>query len=350
MAKPNPIGLQVTKGSFQVRGIVRGTDKDFFYKELTTKTNKPMRMINFGIEYNTGKFLYVHLNGMEKDKVYFSRAITKNGEKTSETINIPWSERFNFHDENCRMMGVNLGIVKTVDSKGDMVNDKQTMTEYDACKYIADNLEEKASVFIKGKIEFSTYNGKQKTNFVPTQISLCKPVDFDATNFKETASFDQTIILMGVNKISDKQHSVSAKVVDYNSLENTELIVEDPLFVKTLKTLKPYTSVKLFGEIRARKDTVEVKSSNGYWGAANPMEQVNNQTVWELVVTGGDDSSVDTTLYNEKSVNAALDKLKADESIAHDFGAKKDEQQGSWGVNPSGNTDSGDDDEDDPWQ
>ncbi len=347
MAKPNPIGLQITKGHFEIKGIIKGTDKDSFYKELTTKTNKAMRMISFGVEYNAGKTIYVRLNGMEKDKVYFSRSVTKNGKKVSETVEIPWSERFSFHEADCRMMGVNLGITKTNDPNGNMVNDKRVMTEYDACKYIADNLEEGASVYVKGKIEFSTYNGKQRTNFVPTQISLCKPVDFNDPNFKETANFDQTIIFMGISKLGEKEYSVSAKVVDYNSLENAEFIIENPLFAKTIKALKPYTSVKLFGEIKAEKETVEVKS-NGCWGAPNPMERISSPTVWKFLVTGGDESSVDTTLYNEKSVNAALDKLKADASIARDFGAK-DEHQGSWGVNPSGNTDSGDDDEDDPW-
>lgn len=349
MAKPNPIGLQTTKGYFEVMGIVKGTDKESFYKELTTKTNKQMRMISFGVEYNEGKTIYVRLNGMEKDKVYFSRSVTNNGKKSSETVEIPWSQRFDFHDENCRMMGVNLGITKTNDPSGNMVNDKRIMTEYDACKYIADNLEEGVSVYVKGKIEYSTYNDKHRTNFVPTQISLCKPIDFTAPNFEEKAFFTQTLMFMGVNKL-DKDFSVSSKIVDYNSLEAAEFTIENAGLAKNFRTLKPYTSIKVYGKIKSEKETTEVQSS-GHWGEANPMERVNNPTVWKLVITGADESSIDTTLYNEKSVNAALDKIKADASIARDFGStKKDEQQGSsWGVNPSGNTDSGDDDEDDPW-
>ncbi len=344
MAKPNPIGLQITKGYFEIKGIVKGTDKDSFYKELTTRTNKPMRMISFGLEYAAGKTIYVRMNGMERDKVYFSRYVMKNGKKASETIEAPWSERFKFHEDDCRMMGVNLGIVKTNDNKGNMVNDKRIMTEYDACKYIADELEEDASVYVKGKIEYSTYEGKQRTNFVPTQISLCKPIDFNDPNFEEQANFTQTLMFMGVNNL-ENEFSVSSKIVDYNSLENAEFIIENAALARNFKTLKPYTSIKVFGRIKTEKDTTEVKTT-GHWGEANPMERVNNPTVWKLVIIGADESSIDTTLYNEKSVTAAINKLNSEASVQKDFGnSKNTEQSGSWGE--SLNNTSGDDDDDD---
>ncbi len=40
--KNTGLGLQETKGSFQLRGTVTGTEKDNFYKELTIDPpNKP---------------------------------------------------------------------------------------------------------------------------------------------------------------------------------------------------------------------------------------------------------------------------------------------------------------------
>lgn len=348
MAKPNPIGLQITKGYFEIKGIVKGTDKDSFYKELTTKTNKAMRMISFGLECAPGKTIYVRMNGMERDKVYFSRQVEKNGKKMSETVDIPWSERFSFREDDCRMMGVNLGITKTVDPKGNTVNDKRIMTEYDACKYIADELEEGASVYVKGKIEYSTYEGKGRTNFVPTQISLCKPIDFNDPNFEEQANFTQTLMFMGVNKL-ENEFSVSAKIVDYNSLENAEFVIENAALYRNFKTLKPYTSIKVYGRIKTEKSTTEVEST-GHWGEANPMERVNNPTVWKMVIIGADESSIDSTLYNEKSVTAAIEKLKAEESVQKDFGSKKNtEQSGSWGEAPNNTSDNEDDDDDIPW-
>ena len=48
--KNDGLGLQKTEGNFQLRGIITGTEKDKFYTEMTTKTGKPMRMVNFGVE------------------------------------------------------------------------------------------------------------------------------------------------------------------------------------------------------------------------------------------------------------------------------------------------------------
>ena len=42
-------GLQETTGQYQGRGIVTGTEKESFYKEIKTKTKKDMRLVNFGI-------------------------------------------------------------------------------------------------------------------------------------------------------------------------------------------------------------------------------------------------------------------------------------------------------------
>ena len=57
--------LPETKGSFQLKGIVTGTEKENFYKEIKTKSNKDMRLINFGVEYEDGHTLYANLQGME---------------------------------------------------------------------------------------------------------------------------------------------------------------------------------------------------------------------------------------------------------------------------------------------
>ena len=41
--KKKGLGLPQTKGSFQVRGKVTGTQKDKFYTEKLTRTDKPWR-------------------------------------------------------------------------------------------------------------------------------------------------------------------------------------------------------------------------------------------------------------------------------------------------------------------
>ena len=59
-------------------------EKDTAYKEIKTKSNKDMRMLNFGTSYADGETLYVNLQGMEQDNVYFSKEWADSGllEKT----------------------------------------------------------------------------------------------------------------------------------------------------------------------------------------------------------------------------------------------------------------------------
>ena len=325
--KNTGLGIQETKGSFQLRGIVTGTSKDSFYKEIKTKSNKPMRMVNFGVNIDKEKAVYINLNGMEKETVFFSKSDGKGKDK--KTVTEP--------------IGVNLGIVKTIDTNGNEVNDKQTKFEYDACKYIADNLTDDVSIFVKGKLEYSTYNDSHQTKFVPNQISLCKPVDFDSDDFEVLGDFEQVIVFMGISKNDNGTFTVTAKIVTYNSVEDAEFIVENPKLAKTLKTLKPYTAVKVYGHIKVEHDTevVEEDEDDG-WGEANPMERVNNPTKRSLLIIGAHKDSVDTDTYSEEIIEEAIAKMNSDKKATKDFGDNSDDDWGSMDIKSS---DSNDEDE-----
>lgn len=329
--KNNGLGLQETKGNFQLKGIITGTEKENFYKELTTKTNKPMRIINFGVEIDKNKTVYVNLNGMERDNVFFSKQEGEGSSKKTVTEKVKWSDRFNFKKEGFKPIGVNLGLEKITDKTGKEVNNKKVLFEYDACKYIGENAKDGMSVFIKGKNEFSTYEDKHQTKFVPNQISLCKAVDFEADDFKTVGNFEQTIIFMGVKKNEDSNFTVEAKIVTYNSVEDTEFIIDknDVKLAKTLKTLNPYTAVKVFGNIVIEHDTdiIEDEDDDDGWGSSNPMERLNNPTKRTLVIIGADKDSVDTETYSEKIIDNAIAKQNASKKADEDFGT----DDNAWG-------------------
>ena len=214
--------LPETKGSFQLKGIVSGVEKENFYKEIKTKSNKDMRMINFGVGYAEGSTLYVNLQGMEQDNVYYSKKAEKKGEK-GETVKVPWADRFTYNREGFRLIGKNIGVKKKVDETGKTVNDKKVMTDFDACKEVNENLKDGASVFIRGTLDYSSFldnngNKKSSTKLVPNQISLCADVVFDDDNFTQQNDFNQVIIFMGIGqeKVDDKptgRFVVAAKIV-----------------------------------------------------------------------------------------------------------------------------------------
>lgn len=339
--KTNKLGLQETKGSFQIKGVVTGTEKDKFYTEMTTKTNKPMRMINFGVNIENNKAVYVSLNGMEKDAVYFSK---KNKEGKTITEKVAWRDRLSFKKDGFKPIGVNLGLTKVTDAKGNTINDKKTLAEYDACKYVSDNLTDDTSVFIRGKLEYSTYNDKHQTRFVPNQISLCKPIDFDEENFKSTADFEQVIVFTGIEKNENGSFTVYAKIITYNSVEDAEFIVENQTLAKNLRGLKPYTALKVNGIIRVEHETETVEEDDG-WGTKSALEKVNNPTTRSLVITGADKASIDTTTYSEELIAEAIAKINSNKIADKDYGETSDDD--GWG--DSSSIQSNGNDDDDEW-
>ena len=71
--KKKGLGLPQTKGSFQVRGKVSGTQRENFYTEKLTKSDKPWRQVAFGVQFDNESNVFVTLNGMERDTVWFSK-------------------------------------------------------------------------------------------------------------------------------------------------------------------------------------------------------------------------------------------------------------------------------------
>lgn len=315
--------LPQTRGTFQVRGKVVGTTRDNFYSEKQTKTNKEFRMVNFGVEFDEGSTMYLSLNGMEKDFVYFS-----NEDKKTEKV--AWKDRFT-QSKNLKLIGIHLGVKKVLDEKGNQVNDKKVMTEFDACKEIAENLKDGMPVFVRGNIEYSTYEGKHSTKFIPTQISLGKEIDFDAIDFKPIAEFTQSIVFMGITPNEDKtKASVLAKIVNYNTIEDTEFVVTDMNLAKVFnKNLKPYTSIKVWGDISITKDTSEVSTSD-CWGSANNMDRINSPTIRELIITGASPETIDKNTYSEKEIDKAIETIKTNQNAVQDFG-KSNTNDDSWG-------------------
>lgn len=337
--KKKGLGLPQTKGTFQVRGKVVGADKDKFYIEKMTKNNKPWRSINFGVQFDSEKTLYVGTNGMERDNVYFCKKIEDG--KTDKKV-IPWKDRFNYHEEGYRMIGVNVGVEKTTDENGNTVNNKKTLTDYDSCKEISDHLRDDMSVFVKGNLEFSTYQDSHRTKFVTSQVSLTKDdVDFEKEEFHPVADFTQMIVFMGVTPNKEKTRAtVEAKIVTYDTIEDAEFIIEDMNLARMFaKQLKPYTGIKVWGRISVEKDTEEVETTD-CWGKKNNMDKVNSPTIRELIIEGADSNSIDTGTFTESEIDKAIEEMKAAKAAENDFGGS---ENGGWGTVQHGSEDGMDD-------
>lgn len=340
--KNKGLNIPQTSGSFQLRGIVKGVDKDNFYKEGTTKNDGNYRRVNFGVDINKDQTVYVELFGSTKDAVYFSKAEGTGKDKTTEVEKVDWSKRFDFKKDGFKLIGVNVGITKTTDKNGKEVNDKKTLVEYDACKYIGENLQDDMSVYVRGKLEYSTYNDKHQTRYSIQQVSLCKDIDFENAEYKPVGNFEQVVVYMGIEKQED-HFVVSAKIVGYNSVEDTEFVVKNPKLANNLRKLKPYTSIKVFGDIEVKNDTEMIEEEDDGWGTPNPMERISNPTVRLLVINGAEKESINTDTYSEELIESALTKINNSKTADKDYGDNDDD---GWGDAPlKSDDDNGEDDE-----
>lgn len=351
--------LQETKGSFQVKGLINGVERDKFYTSKKTKTGKDFRMVNFACEYDTKKSIYLSLNGMPQQNVYFSKRDAKTGK--TETKAVPWANRNKAGVDGWRIIGVGLGLQKTTDANGKEVNDKKAMHAFDACDYIASALKDDMSTFIRGNLEFSSYmdnegNVRRSIKYVPNQISLCRDVDFNTYNDsdnKMTHDFTQMIVYTGIDKEKDSNDKdtgrfvLTAKIVTYSDIVDTQFIVTDVKLASTLKkNLKPYHAIEVFGHIDVTHSVQEETVEDG-WGAQNAMKSVSAPTKTELVITGASPSTIDTETYTEKNVAEAIKKIRASQTAEQNFSGKAavaDAGTDSWG---EGFDD--EDDDDNPW-
>jgi hypothetical protein len=324
--------LPETKNMFKLAGLATATQKEKFIEAKATKSGKDMLMLNFGVEVAPDSTVYVGLNGIVKDEVCFYKKSEVKGQKgTSKKI--PWANKDKFAEEGFKLLGMNVGVTKKLNEKGLEVNDTKTLTEYDACQEIADNLKDGDSIFVRGSIDFSSFKRddgtiSRSTKFVPNQVSLCKPIDFEAEDFTQTADFQQVLIYID-NELDntdpeDKKGKIIAKVVTYGSIEDAEFIIRDQkLFGMFKKNLKPYTAIKVWGNIHNKVVKEEV-SSDDVWGSENNFDKVNKTHIRELVIVGADPKTIDKETYSEAKINEALRALR-------EFGEDGTSSTDSWG-------------------
>lgn len=361
------IDLPQTKGSFEFAGKVTGTQRSGYYNESTTKNGSTRRVLSFGIQTNKDDTFYVELAGMPRDNVSFFRRADKDKGIEKDTKKIPWKDRFNYvAPEGYEQIGVRVGVTKVQNEKGKMVNDNKVMTEYDATEFISQNLHDGDDVYVRGNIEYSTYNGKHLTKFVPTQVSLSsKEIDFAAEDFEEKAYFTQTIVYTGGHKDTESDDIIlDAKIVGYSSVEDAEFYINPKMneqvavMAKSLKKyVKPYTSFECHGPIIAQKKVEEVEEED-IWGCANKMKKQSSPVVRKLYLDGIEAATFDPDpknrdaepTYTEDNISEAIAKIRNAAQAKKDFDGKAaEEDAASWwgGQNKSTATPSANEEEED---
>lgn len=358
--------LPQTRGSFEMAGKVTGTQRSNFYNEKETKSGAMRRVLSFGIQTSNENTFYVDLAGMPRDKVYFFRRADKDKGIEKGKKEVAWKDRLTYvAPEGYDMIGVKVGVTKKTNESGKVINDNKTLTDFDAAKEISENLHDGDNVYVRGNIEYSTYNEKHQIRFVPTQVSLSsKEIDFDADGFEELALFTQTIVYTGCRKSDEcDEVVVDAKIVNYNTIEDAEFFIDykanaqnKVLADSIRKRLKPYTSFECFGPIVNQQKVEEVETEN-IWGGPNKMKRQGTPAVRKLYIEGVNPDSFDPNpgdkdaepTYTEDNISEARAKIAANAQAKKDFDGKAAENDTSWWGGSNKSTATPVNEEEDDW-
>lgn len=351
MANYESHGLKETKNSIQLRGIVNGTQKNNFFRD-DIGSNKNGVSVNFGVEINDRKTVYVTLTAYPKKQVYYYKRGEKGQKGTSQAVD--WKDRNKSPGEGYRLIGMNLSTGR--DDEGNNIN--KTLTEYDAVHWLHENLQDGDSVFVKGIIEPSSYvkDGQtiRRINIVPNQISYTKkPVDFEAEDFTEMCEFENTLVFSSIDKEMDENDKATGRYVlngysiDYRSVENMSFIIDEEhakLAANLKKAMKPGYAIQTFGKINVVNNIVATEEEEDGWGESSPLERVNSPVIREYMVYKANPNTIDKETWSEDDIATAIRKLKAAKEARANFGEKPS-------VDTSAEVDDwGDSDDDDtPW-
>jgi len=331
--------LPETKGNFQLKGIVTGVGRDGFYKDGTSTSGKKWRAVNFGLVVEDGTVLYLTLLGTEQDRAWFGG---KEGDEF-KTVDVEWSKRHTFKKAGYKIFGLTLGLQKDEEGK----NDKKYLHQFDACKYISDNLEDGMSVFVRGNLEFGHFVTEQgdtvrTQKLVPTQISLLSSdIDFDSEKYEPEHRFTQDIIFLGIDK-EGEEFPVEAHLVSYRGIETDTFVIRDNKLAKLFREkLKPYTKIQVHGWVTTAQvgEEVSEEDSEEVWGEENEMTKARTPYRRIFLVTGANPSTIDTENYTQKAIESAIEAMTKDEKAVSEFGSEE-----VWGEGGSSDTESDDED------
>lgn len=318
--------LKANTSTFIIEGVVFGMNSAKTYVE---KEGSGFRMLNLGIRVSSNENLYLSLSGSPKNDVFWSKR-DKDGK--TDTIRLKQGEKSPGKDY--RPIGVAVKLEKNGEIK--------YFSSYDACLYLKENLTDGMSVFVKGKVEFSSWtdkdgNIKRGQKLVPNSIYIKDtPIDFNDEKYVKRADVTQGVVFLGVERPQEGSEYATIKcgVVGYNSWEEIEL----PSLVNVAKTLnnriKPYTSISLNCgfEIESGEEEVEVEEVDGDWGQSSKVNVQRKPVTVKLLVLGAEPKSIDSETYNKKTIEEWVQYIENVKKSKEAESSKNFESQdGDWG-------------------
>lgn len=284
-----------TSTFFRVRGIISGKDdprKGFGFitgktKPTDGKEPKEYKSNRFFVKSSPNNQAVVEVFGQQQPEAYFY------SRKAKQTKKVDWNKRFSTKLDGYEII----------------------LSDYDKAEKIDKEFKDGDSVVVTGKIVHSEYEnpntGKKQLQSKFTIGSIyaaTEPIDFNSSDFKEDAIFEEEIIINEV--VEDKEAGklyVYAYVINYGDVFvpcSYEIdITRNPKFANKFKTLKFGDFINVGGIINNRVITEEVAEEDE-WG-----EQVRTAKTYEksLQIIGCKAESLEKKKFTEDDIMSVND-------------------------------------------
>lgn len=335
--------LKPTYGDFALRGKVTWIERPKAFREDTGSSGYTYRGLSFGVKTADDNIVAVDMFQTKFDEVQLQNIETK---KRDKKVSYGEHDVEDLPDGYRLFMPVNVGLEK--DDKGD--NIKKQLIQYDAIKYIKDNLKNDQSVFIFGSNRFSEYEKDGNTTlqhqFEPRGIYLTSDA-YEDEKFTSQATFKQTIVLRKTEKKENRlivdAYIITDKKGNFVPHRFYVDITKYKTFAMNLHKLKFGSILNVEGIIRHTVTQKQVETKDNGWGES-PEPKTNETVKKELEITKAEKPKKDDEEYYSKvDFTKKVEKKQEDNPFDEKEGSDND-----WGSSPT-EEDIFEEDEEDPF-
>lgn len=322
--------INVTRGTFDFRGVISNLDKEQDVDSKTRKGNN-MRTLVFNIDTAEGHSHRMQLRTYQTEKVYFSKTeVDKDGTRKTDIKEVKWNDRLKFDKEGYQPIDrVSFHNGTEKDENGSEKRVTAHMLTYDAIPEILKEFQVGDSVHVRGNIQiedYTTQNGNSGTavRLVPTSIyHTSDDIDLTKEDYAEFANFTQRILIDEVEKTGTDEVTVTGIVIGNQRIGKQDFIFrgeklkEYSGFLKVAKSHAKYIAVTLKGILnnsvseQQEEEFIEVMGIKMRQVSSRPTGNsfVREFLVTDIVTEEGRDGIDEGIEYNEENVQAFIDQF-----------------------------------------
>lgn len=272
--------LEQTRGSFKVKGLVKGMDRDNAFEEEErvggAHSGETYRKLNLGLQTAPDNQLRLGIFSYEPEQVFLWNNDKKKKDKSYKGERMDFDEYLEkkeiLRENGTAILQARVGV--EYDEKGKLQS--EGMTSFEATELIYDNVDNDDGAYVEGQVSYSSYENQQGETKTGVNYNIDRffkakePFDLEDEDYEAQNYYEQQFVY--VDSFADKTNhklTVLGRVIDYR--ENTvdaEFVInygEDESMKKLATNVKKKFKfgdlVTVFGEIFNKSVEEEVEDA-----------------------------------------------------------------------------------------